>query len=723
MATTMLGSLLVSLGLESSQFTSGTKKAQAQLTGFQKTMASVGATAINLGKVLALTAGAGAVAGFAAVSKQAFDLGSSLSEAAAKVGVTVEALQEMRFVASQNGVAIETMDGSLNKMTRTLGELQLGNKKAAETFKQLGLSAQQMFGLTPTESFEKIVGALSKIEDETVRAALGNKVFGRSYAELKPLVDLGAEGIRAAAEEKRRDGVISTEQAQKLDELADGWEKLKEKVAVATAQFIANSASSRNASDGLSDLGSSVLSLVNDFNTVNNAIDGFIKKLELADARASLFIAQRVRDSSMTSWIPGAQEAANKEIARNQQRIINLTSNGGGRRGVRGGTGMVPRPKSTAPETKRPTTPYVNPVGSGSSGRGRSSRGRTGPTAAEIEQRFNDELASYAQQALGAMKSLAMNAEERAELELRSIELARVRTIEGINSEKDYSEAQKKRLVLQVEALADLERQAVERDKEIELEREAAELRQVAFDSQRDLLNNQLQMADTQAERKRIALEILALEQAYRRNQLEMIIASNTALDAEKARAQAILDSLAAIEAGETAATARNNETAGEAYAREINKTPEQINEAIEGIKIDGLKALNQGLTDAIMGFRSLGDVAKSILQQITAELLNMAIRAMIIKPLAGALGIPGFAKGTNFAPGGVALVGERGPELVNLPRGSQVIPNHELGGLGGSRSVVINMSGSFMDERSMRVASGQMARRLRQEMNGPVRV
>jgi hypothetical protein len=41
--------------------------------------------------------------------------------------------------------------------------------------------------------------------------------------------------------------------------------------------------------------------------------------------------------------------------------------------------------------------------------------------------------------------------------------------------------------------------------------------------------------------------------------------------------------------------------------------------------------------------------------------------------------GIVGFANGTDFAPGGVALVGERGPEIVNLPRGSQVIPNHEL--------------------------------------------
>ena len=40
-----------------------------------------------------------------------------------------------------------------------------------------------------------------------------------------------------------------------------------------------------------------------------------------------------------------------------------------------------------------------------------------------------------------------------------------------------------------------------------------------------------------------------------------------------------------------------------------------------------------------------------------------------------------GFAGGTDSAPGGVALVGEKGPELVNLPRGSQVIPNHKIKG------------------------------------------
>lgn len=39
---------------------------------------------------------------------------------------------------------------------------------------------------------------------------------------------------------------------------------------------------------------------------------------------------------------------------------------------------------------------------------------------------------------------------------------------------------------------------------------------------------------------------------------------------------------------------------------------------------------------------------------------------------------VPGFAMGTSYAPGGLALVGERGPELVNLPRGAQVYTARE---------------------------------------------
>ena len=51
----------------------------------------------------------------------------------------------------------------------------------------------------------------------------------------------------------------------------------------------------------------------------------------------------------------------------------------------------------------------------------------------------------------------------------------------------------------------------------------------------------------------------------------------------------------------------------------------------------------------------------------------------------------PGFANGTQNAPGGMAWVGERGPELVNLPRGSQVIPAHRAQSMGGG-GVTINV-------------------------------
>jgi phage-related protein len=39
---------------------------------------------------------------------------------------------------------------------------------------------------------------------------------------------------------------------------------------------------------------------------------------------------------------------------------------------------------------------------------------------------------------------------------------------------------------------------------------------------------------------------------------------------------------------------------------------------------------------------------------------------------------IPGFANGVRNFSGGLAVVGERGPELVNLPKGSDVFTNEE---------------------------------------------
>lgn len=42
--------------------------------------------------------------------------------------------------------------------------------------------------------------------------------------------------------------------------------------------------------------------------------------------------------------------------------------------------------------------------------------------------------------------------------------------------------------------------------------------------------------------------------------------------------------------------------------------------------------------------------------------------------------GFPAYANGTDFHRGGMAIVGERGPEIVNLPRGSRVTPTNDNG-------------------------------------------
>lgn len=54
-------------------------------------------------------------------------------------------------------------------------------------------------------------------------------------------------------------------------------------------------------------------------------------------------------------------------------------------------------------------------------------------------------------------------------------------------------------------------------------------------------------------------------------------------------------------------------------------------------------------------------------------------------------------ATGTMYSQGGLTLVGERGAELVNLPRGSKVTPNESVRGQGGTVNINIDVSGAMI--------------------------
>jgi TP901 family phage tail tape measure protein len=64
---------------------------------------------------------------------------------------------------------------------------------------------------------------------------------------------------------------------------------------------------------------------------------------------------------------------------------------------------------------------------------------------------------------------------------------------------------------------------------------------------------------------------------------------------------------------------------------------------------------------------------------------------------------LPHFAAGTDYAPGGWAVAGELGPELVNLPRGSKVYPTGTGPASGGD--VVVNINGPVYGANSRELA------------------
>lgn len=122
------------------------------------------------------------------------------------------------------------------------------------------------------------------------------------------------------------------------------------------------------------------------------------------------------------------------------------------------------------------------------------------------------------------------------------------------------------------------------------------------------------------------------------------------------------------------------------AEANQLAEAQDKIRQRSEEWQ-DLAKDATRGIVDDLIAGKSAADAFSNALGRIAQKLLDMAFDDIFTGLFKGGGGggflgglIPGFATGTNYAPGGLAIVGERGPELVNLPRGSQVIPNHAIG-------------------------------------------
>ncbi len=220
------GKAFVELGV-SDKLTAGLRRAQKRLQAFGAGLRSIGTRITAFGASLA--------APLAASVKLFSSAGDQLDKMSKRTGVSVEALSELGFAAEQSGADLATLEAGIRIMQRTMGDASQGLATAVDAFAALGLSAEQLAGLSPEQQFTVIAERLSQIADPTARAAAAMDVFGKSGTKLLPLLSDGAKGMAELRDQAHALGLtVSTESARDAALLTDTlnilWRVLKQGV-------------------------------------------------------------------------------------------------------------------------------------------------------------------------------------------------------------------------------------------------------------------------------------------------------------------------------------------------------------------------------------------------------------------------------------------------------------------------------------------------------------
>ena len=215
-----------------------TRDARSIQSGIGRAMGNAAKSLVSFRTATVALAG---VAGIAALTKRAVEFADEIGKTAKQVGVTAEALQELRFAARRSGVEVEQFDDSMRIFARRLGEVQTGTGEAKDAFEQLGISINQISGQSPDQTLELVAGAFANIEDAGTRASIAADLFGRSGVKLIPLLMEGADGIEALRQRARELGlVIEGDVIAKAEVLNDKMSDLEQQLKIGTTRALLN---------------------------------------------------------------------------------------------------------------------------------------------------------------------------------------------------------------------------------------------------------------------------------------------------------------------------------------------------------------------------------------------------------------------------------------------------------------------------------------------------
>ncbi len=205
MSTRSLGTLSLDLIVQTGGFESGLDKAARVADNQTRKMErlaherakSIETAFSNMAKHIAgpLAAALGADT-FVGMVMGLADAGDQLQKLSTKTGIAVEELSKLQYAASLSDLGTEDLGVALVKLNRVMGDAAAGSKTATEALARFGVAPDA--GLSAIEVLGKMADRVKATGDETVIASGLNDVFGKSFANLIPLLKGGADGIKDA---------------------------------------------------------------------------------------------------------------------------------------------------------------------------------------------------------------------------------------------------------------------------------------------------------------------------------------------------------------------------------------------------------------------------------------------------------------------------------------------------------------------------------------------
>lgn len=212
------------------------KGALDHVAGFSTgTVAAMGAAAAAIGGVTLAVKGVSA--GIEAVKKlnemtlEQAHWADDLLTKSAQTGLDTTLLQQLDYASKY--LDFDGIDKSLVKLTASMDSARDGAEKQTAAFQALGVSVTGTDGELRDnwDTFKDVIDALGEVQNATERDALANDIFGKSYSELKPLIDAGSDGLQEFMDKAVEGGhVLDESQIQKLGEVDDAYQEYQTKL-------------------------------------------------------------------------------------------------------------------------------------------------------------------------------------------------------------------------------------------------------------------------------------------------------------------------------------------------------------------------------------------------------------------------------------------------------------------------------------------------------------